>query len=688
LTGGRGAHPPANSPFARALNDRREIERALDEAQAKLAALEGHRSAIAALRDQRAILLSDGRDRLITQRLAAAKAALEAAEISRAERARATAERRAAESLALQARGARERFEAEITECLGLDASIRTLESDLASQEEEVRKAEHDRSAARDRRAATAAEVAGLRAHLHAQELEALQSELAAADAVAETIAAAEASLAVATTSPELLASLATAERQLAVIDQKLAASAATITFDIEPAAVMRVRIAGDTEPASGSRAVIGPTVIDIEGIGRITVTPGMSADRARDLITREHLAREIVDSLSRAGAATIADALAIEGRRSAKAAERDAARAVLAARLPGGRARLIERITRLADTVASGRRPLVHMPLEQARERLSVLERDLVEADRAAHAAEQVLAAKGMARAEAASALTAARRRRDDLAGRMPPPEERTAVMSRLRDEEMTAQSRVNATIRDSRAFDETAIDEAGFARLRSAVAAEEQAMAAHRHTLSDLARKLASHEGAVAALGGEGLEERVGERAADLVRVSAAVHRFERDRAALQRLSTLLGEVVATTRSRFLAPVQVRLDPLLVQVLPDARLALGDDFSTHSLERQGVAEPTERLSGGTREQLSVLVRLALGRLLADCGQPAPLILDDPFVFADDERLERMFVALHAASLMHQVVVLSCHARSFAPLVERHGGRLLGLMPWHDTRA
>jgi hypothetical protein len=688
LTGGRGGQPPANSLFARALDDRREIEQALGEARAELAALEGHRHAIAALRDQRSRLLSDNRDSLIAQRLDAAKAALDAAEISRAERARATAERRAAESLAVQARGARERFEAESAECHRLDASIATLESDLAKHEADVRNADHDRSAARDRRAATATEVAGLRAHLQAQDLAALQSELAAADAVAETIAAAEASLAVATTSPELLSSLAAAERQLAVIDQKLAASAATITFEIEPAAAKRVRIAGDTEPASGSRAVIGPTVIDIAGIGRITVTPGASADRARDLITREHLARDIAGKLARAGAATVADAIAIEGRRSATAAERDAARAVLAARLPDGRASLIERITRLADTLASGGRPRVDMPLEQVRLRVSALERDMMEADRAVQAAEHVLAARGIARAETASALTAARRRRDDLAGRMPPLEARTAVMSRLRDEETTAEARANAAIREFRAFDATAIDEAGLARLRSAVDAEEQALAAHRHTLADLARRLASHEGAVAALGGEGLEERVAERAADLVRVTAAVHRFERDRAALQRLSALLGEVVATTRSRFLAPVQARLDPLLAQILPDARLALGDDFSAHSLEREGVAEPTERLSGGTREQLSVLVRLAFGRLLAESGRPAPLILDDPFVFADDERLERMFAALEAACLVHQVVVLSCHARSFAPLVERHGGRHLSLVPWHDAHA
>ena len=84
-------------------------------------------------------------------------------------------------------------------------------------------------------------------------------------------------------------------------------------------------------------------------------------------------------------------------------------------------------------------------------------------------------------------------------------------------------------------------------------------------------------------------------------------------------------------------------------------------------------------RLSDGTREQIAVLVRLGLARLLADTGEPLPLILDDALVFSDDERIVAAFSALRAASAHHQVIVLTCRAKAFEAL----GGARLALRPW-----
>jgi uncharacterized protein YhaN len=63
------------------------------------------------------------------------------------------------------------------------------------------------------------------------------------------------------------------------------------------------------------------------------------------------------------------------------------------------------------------------------------------------------------------------------------------------------------------------------------------------------------------------------------------------------------------------------------------------------------------------------VLVRLGFGRLLAETGAPAPLILDDALVYADDGRIERMFAALKLGAERHQVLVLTCRERTFAAL-------------------
>ena len=83
--------------------------------------------------------------------------------------------------------------------------------------------------------------------------------------------------------------------------------------------------------------------------------------------------------------------------------------------------------------------------------------------------------------------------------------------------------------------------------------------------------------------------------------------------------------------------------------------------------------------LSGGTREQLAVLTRLAFARLLARDGRAAPVVLDDALVYSDDERIERMFDALHREARDQQIIVLSCRQRAFSRL----GGNALAFTPW-----
>mgnify|MGYP000014634806 FL=1 len=70
------------------------------------------------------------------------------------------------------------------------------------------------------------------------------------------------------------------------------------------------------------------------------------------------------------------------------------------------------------------------------------------------------------------------------------------------------------------------------------------------------------------------------------------------------------------------------------------------------------------------------MLVRLAFARLLAATGRTAPVILDDALVFTDDDRIERMFDALHRQASDMQIIVLTCRQRAFRAL----GGQALRL--------
>jgi len=141
--------------------------------------------------------------------------------------------------------------------------------------------------------------------------------------------------------------------------------------------------------------------------------------------------------------------------------------------------------------------------------------------------------------------------------------------------------------------------------------------------------------------------------------------------------------GHPEAEARERFTAPVLAAMAPLLAQILPEAELELAVDFAPRVLRRPGRSDAVERLSGGTREQVAVLARLAFARLLARHGRELPVVLDDALVFSDDARIERMFTALTMAAGDVQVLVLTCRERTF----RRLGGTELRLVPWPASK-
>jgi len=63
------------------------------------------------------------------------------------------------------------------------------------------------------------------------------------------------------------------------------------------------------------------------------------------------------------------------------------------------------------------------------------------------------------------------------------------------------------------------------------------------------------------------------------------------------------------------------------------------------------------------------VLVRLSFAELLAQRGTPVPLVLDDPLVYSDDDRLAKVCGVLERASAYLQIIVLTCRATAFQTL-------------------
>ena len=98
------------------------------------------------------------------------------------------------------------------------------------------------------------------------------------------------------------------------------------------------------------------------------------------------------------------------------------------------------------------------------------------------------------------------------------------------------------------------------------------------------------------------------------------------------------------------------------IIQIIPELKRSFG------TLEREYREKPSQ-LSQGTREQISVIVRLAYANLLVHYNQPAVVILDDPFVNTDSIRLERMLDILKQASQKVQIILLTCHLDLYTSL-------------------
>ena len=169
---------------------------------------------------------------------------------------------------------------------------------------------------------------------------------------------------------------------------------------------------------------------------------------------------------------------------------------------------------------------------------------------------------------------------------------------------------------------------------------------------------------------LAGEAVEEELSDiimRADDAMRILDEL-RFEV--AVLQKLGEVLDSARASARDRYVEPVLVELEPLVRLLWPEAALRLdAEEVLPSFLEREGTEEEFRVLSGGTQEQIALLVRLAFARLLARSGSQAPVILDDAIVFTDDDRIERMFDVLTRQARDLQIIVLSCRQRAFRDL-------------------
>lgn len=467
----------------------------------------------------------------------------------------------------------------------------------------------------------------------------------------------------------------------ITTIEARLAAAAPRVSLAYAPGAIGKVKVDGrplaDGEVLQPTR----PLMLEIAGIGVITIAPGQSDDVAKDEARIAAHRGKLADLLQRAGASSLEDAERLLAERREAETRLTEATMRLKASAPEGLDRLVRAHAELAAS-ASGIDALPSLEDLEARageaiEALGAAEAQLAEAETAERDTHKELATL---RARAASCAADIAR----LSSELGTPDARAVALAEKRDALAAAQSALNAAVRDAAAWREKAPEETHFAELKRSAESSEADCQKARNDLAALRQQEAGLLGELRTDRADDVAAQLDELSDLCAQAEARCRDLQEEAAALQLLAQELDAAAARTRDRFAKPVVARLAPYLQLMLPQAKLVLGEDLAPQALERGSVREDFARLSGGTQEQLGLLVRLAFARLLSETGNPAPLIIDDAVVNTDDDRLMRLFQALRLAAQAHQVLVLTCRQRDFDAL----GGHRITLGDWKDVRA
>lgn len=199
----------------------------------------------------------------------------------------------------------------------------------------------------------------------------------------------------------------------------------------------------------------------------------------------------------------------------------------------------------------------------------------------------------------------------------------------------------------------------EAQYAALEREVAALRARVAAAEERIHEIRGRQASLQGAAPlnlAAAAEELEE-LREREGRLqLRAEALAQAHRELRAAADSFQASYRERLAEAASAYFAQVTG---------VAGRRVTIGEDFRIGLRSPEGVNIAPSQLSQGAQDQLFLTLRLAVADLLAG-GVRLPLILDDPFVNTDAERLQRLRGILEAVAAERQVILFS-HRQEFA---------------------
>jgi DNA repair exonuclease SbcCD ATPase subunit len=181
--------------------------------------------------------------------------------------------------------------------------------------------------------------------------------------------------------------------------------------------------------------------------------------------------------------------------------------------------------------------------------------------------------------------------------------------------------------------------------------------------------------------------------DKTAQRERVAQALGRARRFKAAIELARDTIQSVATETHRRWAEFLNRRVKDLLDHFDTRAeQLRFGDDLD-FSVKLSGGPQVSRgkadlQLSAGAKDQLYLVVRLAINEYLSRGQAPLPLLLDDPFATSDDERARAgMRLLIQHFAPEHQIIVLTCHRKRYEALAQRDHELYGERVQWLDLR-
>lgn len=422
----------------------------------------------------------------------------------------------------------------------------------------------------------------------------------------------------------------------------------------------------------SWDASITGPTGVDLPGLVSLRVIPGAPAATTQAGLDVANLALQ--QALSEAGVGDAAEARAVQARRTQLEAALKEHTAILSALSVEGdaeqvRGQIIELRARLGedgaadDTDATTLRNELTSAVAAHQESRRGCETQRKLAEETA----KLVVERGLQAVRAKEKLQAAV---DELASAQQRLADQRAEVG---DDELAVKADADTHAAQTAQAAATRLAEELAGHQPDAVAATldrtQQTAAAVTARHADATEALREVAAALKVYGSEGRHSALDAARSERQHADSEYQRVHRRARAAKLLKSVMSEHRDAMRSRYVDPFRAEVERL-------GRLVFGETFEVDvdsdlrigTRTVSGRTVPYDSLSGGAKEQLGIVARLAGAALVAH-EDSVPVVIDDALGFTDPERLAKMAEVFDTVAGDGQVIILTCSPQRYADI-------------------